>query len=908
VPLKSGQTLAHYRISRKLGEGGMGEVWAATDTRLNRSAAIKALPASVAGDGDRLARFKREAQLLAALNHPNIAAIYGLEEAGGSPYLALELVEGDDLSTRIERGPVPADEALEIALQIAAALEEAHDKGIVHRDLKPANIKLTADGRVKVLDFGLAKALSGDPTGSVSNLNLTASPTMTGTMGTQAGVILGTAAYMSPEQARGRTVDRRADVWAFGVILYEMLTGERLFRGKTVTDVIATVVTREPDWSKLPPDVPLAMRRVMKRCLQKDPRIRLRDIGDAALELREEPDEGAAGNGNAVAPAPAGMRRGWLFGAAGLVLGAILGYAILAPTGSGRSDVAPTWSNLAPPPGTVIDFVRFLAISPDGRRVVFVAAAEPGTRPVLWIRDLGSEEVHPLPGTEDANQPFWSPDSRSIGYFAGRKLRRIEASGGVSRVLADAGNAPRGACWGADGTILYVPDWSEPVYRIDASGGAPEVLTKINEERLELSHRWPQLLPGGENFLYFVVSTYPAINPDNPAPDDQSGLYIGSFDGAEPRLLQTARSRAVYRDGSLLYVEDGILTARPFDVKSLSFTGDPVTIASEVTQSAGALWGNALFSASDEGTLLFVRGAPENRTITQLTWRDREGRKLRTVGEPRSFNSLRLSGDGTRAAVGTGDPADIWIYDLERGNTTRFTFDPGNDDFPVWSPDDASILFSSSRVIPGERFTPGSLFRKATSGLEPEEYLENLGATGASVVTTDWSSDGKYVASTGQRQGTGSDLLIFSLEEAKFDTFLQTEDTEQSGKFSPNGQWLAYESDESGRYEVYVRGFPGPGGKWQVSTNGGVMPVWRRDGRELFYVSADRKLMSVTIDGDGAFRYDTPRPLFDFGGWVTDDGWSNYDVAPAGDRFLILEGLENAGTSEAAVTLVQGWR
>jgi Tol biopolymer transport system component len=908
VVLGPGQTVAHYRIDRKIGEGGMGEVWAATDTRLNRSAAIKALPVAVADDGERLARFRREAQLLAALNHPNIASIYGLEQAGGRLYLALELVEGDDLSARIGRRPVPVDEALEIALQIAAALEEAHDKGIVHRDLKPANIKMTSAGKVKVLDFGLAKALAGEPTGSVSSLDLSASPTMTGGMGTQAGLLLGTAAYMAPEQARGKAVDRRADIWAFGVILYEMLTGSRLFPGETVTDVIAAVVTLEPDWDALPPETPPAVRRVLRRCLQKDSRARLRDIGDAALELREAPDGGAAGDDSQVVSVPAGRRRGWLLGAAGLGLGAILGYAMLAPTGSGEASKTQSWSNLAPPAGADIDFTRFLEISPDGRRVVFAAPTGRGGKPLLWVRDLGSEEVRPLPGTEDAYDPFWSPDSRSIGYFAGRKLRRIEASGGVSRVLADAGTGPRGASWGADGTILYVPDWSEPVYRISASGGAPEMVTKISAEKLELSHRWPQVLPGDRTFLYFAVSTYPEMNPDHPSEEDQSGLYIGSFDGAEPRLLQRARSRAVYRDGSLLYVDDGILMARPFDLDGLSFTGEPVTIASKVTQSVDGLWGGALFSVSDEGTLLFVRGAPERSSISQLTWRDREGRKLGTVDEPRDFNSLRLSHDGTRAALGIGDPSDVWIYDLTRGNSTRFTFDPGHDNTPIWSPDDAFILFASTRVIPGQRFTPGSLFRKATSGLQPEEYLAGMDAVGATLVTTDWSPDGKNVASTGTRPGTGTDLLIYPLGEKEFDTLLQSEDNEEAAKFSPNGQWLAYESDESGQVEIYVRAYPGAGGKWQISSNGGWGPTWRADGRALFYVSEDGMMMSVTVESDGAFRYDRPVPLFEFAGQRTNDYLSTYDVTPDGDRFLIMETIEDPDESGVVVTLVRGWR
>jgi Tol biopolymer transport system component len=606
--------------------------------------------------------------------------------------------------------------------------------------------------------------------------------------------------------------------------------------------------------------------------------------------------------------APPNPRGAWLAGAAGLVLGAAALYAVLSATGPGARVVSPTWSNLAPAE-TRVSFSRFLEISPDGRRVVFVGPAVEDGEDVLWVRELASEQSRALVGTEGAQQPFWSPDSRSIGYFARRKLRRVDATGGVSQALADAGNAPRGGSWGEDGTILYVPDWSEAVHRVTETGGAPEIVSRINEERLELSHRWPHLLPDGKHFLYFVVSTYPELNPENPSEADQSGLYVSSLEGGEPKLLQTARSRVVYRDGSLLYVDDGILMARPFDVRSRSFTGDPVTLASGVTQSVDALWGGSLFSVSEEGTLLFVRGARERRPISRLVWRDRDGAALAEVGQPQSFNAVRLSHDGTRAATSIGDPGDIWLYDLVRGNSTRFTFDPGNDGNPVWSPDDTYVLFESSRVIPGRAFSPGSLFRKAVTGAEPEEHLTSVDFLGPTLFTTDWSPDGKHVAVLGANQGTGSDLLIYSMETGEFITFLQTEDTEQAGRFSPDGRWLAYESDESGDYEVYVRAFPGPGGKWQVSTEGGGRPVWRADGKELFYITKDqRQLMSVAVEIGEVFRHDTPKPMFDFDGWLAEDGRSTYDVTPDGSRFLTLEPLEDAEDDGAVITLVQGWR
>jgi len=906
MPLKPGQTIAHYRIDQKIGEGGMGEVWSATDTRLNRPAAIKALPADVVGDPERLARFNREAQLLAALSHPNIAAIYGLERMGDVPYLALELVDGVDLSIRIAERPVPIDEAVEIALQIAAALAEAHDKSIIHRDLKPANIKLAADGKVKVLDFGLAKALSADPMNSASGLDVSASPTLTAAMGTQVGSILGTAAYMAPEQARGKPVDRRADIWAFGVILFEMLTGERLFTGETATDIIAAVVTREPEWDKLPDETPTAMRRLLKRCLQKDPRKRLRDIGDAALELTEGPEEEPTARAELAAlPQPSGSRV-WLVGAACLAIGLAAAWGIQSLVTPVAEEAPPTWSGLPAPDGAEYDFTRFIEISPDGRRVAFVAKAPDDDEPLLWVRDLDNEQPRALAGTEGALQPFWSPDSRSIAYFAKRKLWRISADGGVTKSLADVAVDPRGGCWGADDTILFIPSWSHEVYRIPAAGGTPTSVTQFNKERLELSHRWPHMLPDGRHFLYFIVSTYPQLNPDDPSELDKSGLYIGSFDGEESRLLSTVRSRAVYNRGSLLFVDDGILMARPFDLETLSFTGEPSAIAGGVTQTVDSLWGGSLFSVSDDGPLLFVRGAPERREASVMQWFDRAGNDLGTLGEPEAYNDLRISHDGTRVATSFGDPGDVWIHDLERGSATRFTFDPGNDIDPTWSPDDSYLVFQSNRILPGREYTPGSIFRKAASGQEPEEHVASL-EFAPTFLPADWSPDGTAVLLTAMYPGTGADIMIYTPEDGSIEPFLATDNDEQSARISPDGRWLAYESRESGRFEIYVQAFPGPGGKWQVSNGGGVSPVWRSDGKELFFLR-DGGLSAVKVESDGGFRHDAPVVLFDIEAAASSDGYYSYDVAPGGERFLVLVQAEEKRDKAGAVTLVQGWR
>jgi Tol biopolymer transport system component len=903
-----GQQFLHYRLIEKIGEGGMGVVWRALDTSLGREVAIKVLPDVFSQDPERLARFKREAQLLAALSHPNIGAIYGLEQIEDASFLALELVEGDDLSKRIGAGRVPPEESIEIALQIASALEEAHEKGIVHRDLKPGNIKLDAEGRVKVLDFGLAKALSPSEAASGSEGGLSLSPTLT-SAGTRAGVILGTAGYMSPEQARGKTVDRRSDIWAFGVILFEMLTGEKMFTGETVTDVIAQVVTREPDWDKLPAETPVALRRVLRRCLQKDRRRRLRDVGDAALELRGEfgEEEAPAATESVATAMPTSSRRFvWLLGAAALALGAVLGGVAGLGLRGDAAETPATWTNLAPPTGVEVDYGRLIELSPDGRRVVFVATPPGGDEKMLWVRDLDSEVARQLEGTEGADQPFWSPDSRSIGYFAKRMLRTISADGGPSTPLDDVGDTPRGGCWGPDGSILYGPDWSQPLYRVPATGGTPRAITELSQDRLELSHRWPHMLPDGKHFLYYAVSTYPSLNPVNPSEVDKSGLYLGSLDGGETRLVQTARSRATYVDGQLFFVDDNVLRARPFDLKSLSFSGEAVTIAENVTQSADSLWGGALFSASDTGNLLFVRGARETRALTRILSVDRQGQTIETLADVQPYNDLRLSSDDRKLAVTIGDPSDVWIFDLVRDVSTRFTFDPGNDEAAIWSPNDESVVFSSSRIIPGQQFTPGNLFRKDASGSSAEEHLP-VEERNPALTPSDCSPDGTTLALTAFSPRTGGDILLYSFETGELKPWLASPGDEQRAVFSPDGRWVAFESDETGGYEIYVTAFSGMGGKWQVSNGGGDMPKWRADGQELFYTTPNDEMMAVPVETDGTFRSGTPVKLFDAPPILRFGVAPTWDVSSDGERFFFLAPEDDRLPEPGTVTLVQGW-
>jgi Tol biopolymer transport system component len=903
------QTLLHYRLVEKIGEGGMGVVWKAIDTKLDRAVAIKVLPAEVADDPERLGRFKREAQLLASLSHANIAAIHGLEAAEGIPFLVLELVEGEDLAGRLSRGPLPLDEALEIAGQIADAFEEAHGSGVVHRDLKPANVKVTADGKVKVLDFGLAKAYAGDTAEGSFESSLSQSPTLTNAA-TRAGVILGTASYMSPEQARGKPVDKRADVWAFGVVLFEMLTGQRPFTGDTVTDVVASLVMREPDWNDLPAGTPPNVRRVLRRCLTKDPRRRLRDIGDARLELLEPAEEVAPPEPTLDATSAAGRK--WQVAlAVGLVVGALLAAAGLWVTSSGRRETPLTWSALPPPEGAELSYREGLVeLSPDGRHVAFVARTPDGTRKI-WVRSLDSMEARALPGTEGARLPFWSPDGRWLAFHTSRKLRKIGLDGGAPVNICDSGLAARGGTWSRDGTILFAPDWTGPLYRVSADGGEPEPVTALDASRQELAHRWPHFLPDGRHFLLYVVSTYPGINPVNPAEIDKSGLYIGSLDEPMVRPLSDVRSRAAYVDGHLFFVRDGILTARPFDLQKMELTGSPVSLVEGVTQSVGALWGGSLFSISEQGVLVLVRGASERRALARLTWLDRRGEELAVIGEPSEYESARLSPDESQVVTSIGDPGDLWLFDFAREISTRFTFDPGDDSNPVWTRD-GRIIFGSGRPIPGQPFSPGDLYVRVTSGLEGEQFL--LGR-GAEVIPTDLSPDGSILlfhewGSGAQAPGAvpgavGSDIWTYSLEDDEAAPLIQTEHDEYNATFSRDGRWIAYESDESGKAEIYVQAFGEAGGKWQVSSDGGAFPVWRSDDKEIFYLSRAGELMAVPVDTDGGFLPGTPVRLFE--AQVPQNTSRPYDVTRDGERFLLLAPVPDPLDSGATVELVQNW-
>ena len=893
MSLDRGSRLGAYEITGPLGEGGMGVVYRATDSKLKREVAIKVLPEAFAADAERLARFEREAQLLAQLQHPNIASIYGLEESNGVRALVLELVEGEDLAERLKRGPLPIEEALAVARQIAEALEAAHEKGIVHRDLKPGNVKLTPEGKVKVLDFGLAKAMDAPP-GSASAADLARSPTlmnsptMTVAHGTQLGVILGTAAYMSPEQARGGAVDKRADIWAFGVVLHEMLTGRSLFAADTVSDTLAGVLKSEIDLAKLPPTTPPALQLLLRRCLERNPKSRLRDVGEARLALATI-EAGDAGEVPVAPATPARSRRREIV-AWGLLAATLV--ALVATLGFVRATKeAPrvVRSSLLPPEKATFDHESgAMVLSPDGRRIAFVARTDDGKR-MLWVRPLDVLSAQPLAGTESATFPFWSADSRFLGFFSSGKLRKIDANGGPPQVLCPAASG-RGGAWTRDGTILFTPSPTDPLFRVPAAGGTATPVTSLDAKRGELSHRFPEILPDGNRFLFLIEA---AEKPDDPA--SGFALWVGSLASKErTRLLATNASARYSKTGHLLSLRDRTLVAQRFDATSARLEGEAVPVAEGLARTSR--W-EATFSLSDTGLLAFHARSGED--ASRLFVLDRDGRELGTVGKPADYREVALSHDGRRVAVVVPDAAtqkpDIWLLDRERGTSTRLTFDPEEDNSPVWSPDDRYVYFTSRRQGGGD------VFRKRSSGIGADELVfADAEQTLLRSVTGDGTTGALMTRAVGTK--TGWDIQLLHLADKKATVLLQTPFLEIFPMLTRDGKWMAYQADESGKSEVYVQRLDGEGGKWQISTDGGIKPRWSRGDRELVFQTPDLGLMAVDVELGPAFSASVPRPFMDPG--IRRGVGYQYDVS--GDGSLVL--VNRAVVQDLApVTLVQNW-
>ncbi len=881
-----GRTLAHYEITAMLGKGGMGEVYRATDTKLGRDVALKVLPRELSGDPERAARFEREARVLASLQHPNIASIYGFEKVDGVLILTMELAEGDDLSQRLGRGRLPLDDVLQVATAIAVGLESAHQHNIIHRDLKPANVKVDASGIVKILDFGLARAFTGF---SQDDEDLANSPTISVAM-TQAGVILGTASYMSPEQAKGKPVDQRSDIWSFGVLLFEMLSGRKPFVGETVSETMAEVMKSEIDWSALPPETPVWLVRLLRRCLDRNPQTRLQSIGEAriAIERREEEATVAV----AESPAKKPSRWPWLAVAATfLVLAAAVFWDGFQPA----PDAPLVRSTLLPPDDHFYAVDSPFAVSPDGRRIAFVATTSPGavltrtTTRSLWVRDLAEAEAREVPGTDGAQYPFWSHDGRQLGFFAGGRLNKVDLRGGPVVPLCDTQDG-RGGSWNADGVILFQQRWSEGLMKIPAGGGTPEPVTTLDAARSDVAHRWPRFLPDGRRFLFFVVNT------TSMAASEYSGVYWGSLDSDETRLILRGESRALYSEGHLLYRVDSTLMAHPIDEASMELRGDAVPISANVA-GGGISWGGAHFGVSPDGALVSLRGA--GATFSRLVWRDREGNQLGTVGEESSYAELDLSHGGKRlAVVDGGHTSDVWLFDLDRNVRTRFTFDPADDRSPLWSPDDERIAFVSSRQSVGE------VYVRPVSGNQAPSLLFS---TGTNTVLGDWSSDGRWIIYESLSLGEDTwDLMAHDTVEGVQVPIATGPFVQQFPALSPDGRWLAFASGESGRQEIYVQPFPEGPGRWMVSTDGGTRPMWTREGRELVFFDADADdVYAVEVGGGDTPSFGAPERLFVS---TIRTGTGNLSVmSDDGQRFLAVE-RPLVDRSEQSASLILNWR
>jgi eukaryotic-like serine/threonine-protein kinase len=898
-----GQAIGPYSVLAKIGEGGMGEVYRARDSRLGRDVALKVLPAALATDPDRLARFHREAQVLAALNHSNIAAIHGVEDSGDVHALVMELVEGPTLAERIAQGPIPVADALPIAKQIAEALEAAHEQGIIHRDLKPANIKVRDDGTVKVLDFGLAKladagrtmtGLAGEPGSGRPALSL--SPTLTSpAMVTGVGMILGTAAYMAPEQARGRLVDRRADIWAFGAVVFEMLTARRAFDGEDVTDLIVAVMSREPDWAALPAAMPRAIRDLLKRCLDRDVTMRLRDIGEARVAIQRaiadpQPEEPASASPHVSRRRRTMATAGWAVAAASVLAGG----AAAAWMWSRPVPEAPSYrATLLPPdrnPWAVATPATRFSVSPDGRQMAFLAAAAEGINQI-WVRRLDSLEAQPLNGTDNAILVFWSYDSRRIAFASGGKLRVMTASGGPAIAIADT-SSNNGGSWNRDDVILFTPDASGGIFRIKAAGGAAVALTHPDKAENESGHWQPFFLPDGRHFLYHQTGSRSHPN---------GAVYVASIDGEEkPALLIDWGSNAQYADGRILFMREGTLMAQPFDVDRLALHGEPVPVAEQIAVG-GSTGRSAAVSVSRTGVLLYQAGG--SNAESQLTWYDRSGKEVGRIPVPGDAGDLQLSPDGSRVAVSNVDQyargRDLWLIDVKRGVRTRFTFDPGDEIAPVWSPDGAQITFTARAG------NTSTFFRKPVNGLGDSTRL--FASAALLAITTSVSPDGGHLLFMQSAYGvSNNDIYQLALgAEGQPSALLKGPFNEAAPQYSPDGRWVAYQSDESGRPEVYVAPVSGSA-KWQVSQGGGALPRWRRDAKELFYLGlgGERKLYAAEVTGSAAgFEVGAVRVLFAPALRASSPRFA-YDVAADG-RFLAITGSE--GRAMRPLTMVVNW-
>ena len=879
MSLQVGSRLGHYDVTALIGEGGMGQVYQATDTKLKRQVALKILPEAFSADPERLAGFQREAEVLASLNHPNIAAIHGLEESDGIRALVLELVEGPTLADRIKRGPIPLDEALPIAKQIAEALEAAHEAGVIHRDLKPANIKVKDDGTVKVLDFGLAKAFQPD----ASDPSLSQSPTISLTAAaTQMGMVLGTAAYMAPEQASGKVVDKRADVWAFGVVLYEMLTGTRPFVGNDVSKTLARVIDRDPDWSALPKNLPPVLGTFLRGCLEKDPRERVRDIGDVRLAMKGA-FEAAVGRSTAPTLQPASWRQALPPAiAASVIVGVVTGIAVWTFK---ASPVAPIVRFEISPaePMTFPRAARALTLSPDGTRLVYEANQQ------LYSRRLDQLQAAPIRGSEGGTAPFFSPDGQWMGFFTGTQLKKVPINGGAPITLCDV-LAGLSGTWGADGTIVYGRVGPTGLSRVSAAGGTPEAFSTRKEG--EVDHDYPDFLPGGDAVLFTISQT---------GSWDDAQLVVQSLDTGERHVvLEGGFYGRFVPTGHLVYARAGGLMAVPFDLGTRRVTGDPAPIVEGVRQANSGVQ----FAFSDGGMLAYVPGAFGGTELRQLVWVDRNGEEEPIGMPPRAYNQPQLSPDGRRLVVDTppGGDDELFLYDLETQVEEQFTFEAASDYRPIWSPDGLQIVFSSDR-----HGGPANLYVKPADG---SGTAERLTSSPVRQWATDWADNGETLILVELDADTGADLLTLRFgADAEPESLLETVANELNPAISPNGRWMAYRSAESGEPQIYVRPFPdaSSGGQRLISDGRADDPLWGPDGRELFYLTPEAAMVVPVETGD-SFQRGTPQRLFSMSAYFEGLGF-NWDISPNGRRFLMVKRAEPTSEDSASdeIIIVQNW-
>ena len=893
-----GQSISHYRIIGKLGAGGMGEVYRAEDVNLHRHVAIKVLPDEFARDAERLARFEREAKLLASLNHPNIAAIHGLEEHEGKRFLVLELVEGQTLAERLKKGRIPLDETLDICRQIAEGLEAAHEKGIIHRDLKPANVKVTPEGKVKVLDFGVAKAFhEGAVPADVSKF-----PTLTRQM-THAGVILGTAVYMSPEQTRGKPVDRRADIWAFGCVLYECLTGKRAFHGDTSTEAMAAILKEEPDWTLLPAATPAVVRLLLRRCLQKDPARRLHDIVDARVEMLE----GLSEPGEAI-PVAHRFPPGWVLSVAtaALVIGVVIGLVAMKharpiPSASVvRSIIKVEPGQWLAGMGRVVEFWRpsrtAMAISGDGQFIVYSAIeANPGPQAVsrLYIRRTALIDGKPIAGTEGGISPFLSPDDRWIGFWATGRLMKVPVEGGVPAALCDV-PLPFGFSWGSENQIVFASSGDSGLSIVSADGGKPGVLTIPDKSKGEYGHRLPHYLPTGKAIVFTITEDYLDVRP-----------RLAALELATRKwrvLLEDAADARYVASGHLVFLRQGTLMVVPFNPDTLEVKGQPVPAVVNVLQALNVInmgynTGSGQFSVSASGSLAYAPGGTLPDAQDSLVWVNTKGESAPIASFEAPFFAPRFSPDGQRIAYRTaGKENHVWVYDLNRGTSTKLTSE-GYANWVTWTPDGQRLVFGWSKAGIRDVFWQPADGSSPMERLTQREYNQYPGS---------WSPDGETLAFVQGHPVSGSDILLFQMRDRKVSPFLNSEFDEMSPEFSPDGRWMVYVSNESGRNEVYVRQFPGPGGRWQISSEGGTEPLWSRNGRQLFFRRGNQVLV-VDVKAGTGFSGGRPRLVFEQPGFWDSLPIRCWDISPDGMRFVMVKLGERKPQPVTKMILVQNW-